>query len=167
MRAREVNTVDTTRLTTTRWQKNKLSGFRHTAAPQKAALSDAHKRAPTFTAPSARLCRTGCQPALTCREMLAVLPFPQEWDRSLDIRKALFGLASPPCGWQESLRSLLLTFVHDILRFAPDDHPDLHREGAVVIGEADSTAPRDLHSLGPYAFAPAVSYFRRSLSAST
>ena len=61
-----------------------------------------------------------------------------------------FGPASPPCGWQESLRSLLLSLVHDILRFAPDDHPDLRREGAVDISEADSTASRDSLCLDPY-----------------
>ena len=153
MPAREVNTVDTTRLTTTRWQKNKLSGFRRTAAPQTAALSDVHKRAPTFTATSARLCGTpGASQHSPAARCSLSSHSPQEWDGSpmnstLPSRHSegpFFGLASPPCGWQESLRSLLLSLVHDILRFAPDDHPDLRREGAVVMGEPDSTAPRDL-----------------------
>ena len=43
--------------------------------------------------------------------------------------------------------------VHDILRFAPDDHPDLRaREGAVVIGEADSIASCDSICLDPYGY---------------
>ena len=59
---------------------------------------------------------------------------------------------SAVCGWQESLRSLHLSLVHDILRFAQDDHPDLRREGAVVFSEADSIASCDSLCLDPYSF---------------
>ena len=69
-------------------------------------------KAPTFTVPSARLCRTPDvskhSPAARCS---LSSHSPQERDRSpknsglssVDFRRALFGLASPPCGWQESL----------------------------------------------------------------
>ena len=117
--------------------------------------------APTLTAPSARLCPT---PGVSWHSPAARCSLsshsPQELGRSpknsglcsVDVRRALFGLASPPCWWKESLRSLLLSLVHDILRFAPDDHPDLRREGAVVIGEADSKASCDSLCLNPYGF---------------
>ena len=97
----------------------------------------------------ASLLDAGCQLALTWREMLAVFPVHLRNGvgsrRSRGSAQSTFGgpflvLRVPPCGWQESLRSLLLSLVHDILRFTPDDHPDLHRKGDVVIGEASSIA---------------------------
>ena len=95
-----------TLLTHNNWLAEKrLSGFHHTAAPQKAALSQTGSH--LHCTIGASLCRTpGASQHSPAARCSAPPPHSlQAWDRSpmnsglcsVDIRRALFGLASSPC----------------------------------------------------------------------
>ena len=76
-----------------------LSRRVHRCMRSSAALSDAHERAHTFTAPSASLPDAGCPPALACHEMLAVLPFSTSKGSVPDELGALLSRHSESAVW--------------------------------------------------------------------